>query len=280
MKKIIVANWKMNHSFEEADKWLEAFIDGYLGNEESFKNIEAVVCPPLFLIDYLDGQFLDGAIDALEESVAAKERKLEDLTSEDLFKMALESRPFSLGAQNCHHENAGSFTGDVSARMVRDISASYVIVGHSERRQYHFESDEMVARKAEACAAQGLVPIICVGENKEIRDEKKHLEFIYQQMLYSIPRGVKFERLVIAYEPVWSIGTGLVPSVVEIAEVAQLIKKILTEKGQSLAKEFFVLYGGSVSEENAKEILAIENVDGLLVGGASLDGSRFVKICV
>lgn len=279
-KKIIVANWKMNNAFEETDQWLATFIDLYAANKEVLQNLEIVICPPSFLVDYLDSQLLDNAFDGVEAIMLAQKKQIEDFSEEDLANIVIGQRPFWLGAQDCHFENAGSFTGDLSAEMIKKIGADYVILGHSERRENHFETDEVIAKKVAAAVAQDIVPILCVGENKEIRDQKKHLEFIYKQLLFSIPHGVKFYRLVIAYEPIWSIGTGVVPTSEEINEMTRMIKKILVEKGEEFAEEIFILYGGSVNEENSAEILAIENVDGLLVGKASLDAANFVKICL
>lgn len=279
-QKIIVANWKMNGAFEEADQWLAKFIDLYSANQEALQKVEMVVCPPSFLVDYFDSQLLDNAFDNIEKIAQDRGKNIEDFEEEELAEIVIKQRPFWLGAQDCHFENSGSFTGDLSAEMIKKIGADYVILGHSERRENHFETDEIVAKKVAAAVAQDILPIICVGESKEVRDQKKHLEFVYKQLLFSIPRGVKFMRLVIAYEPIWSIGTGIVPNSEQIAEMMKMIHKILAEKGQDLVEEFVILYGGSVTAENAKEILAIENVGGLLVGKASLDSNDFVKICL
>ncbi len=279
-KKMIVANWKMNNVFDEADQWLATFLDLRNANLDALKNIETVLCPPVFLVDYLDSQLLDNAFDGLEKKMAEQNKQVEDFSEEELADIVIGERPFLLGAQDCHYENSGSFTGDLSAEMVKKIGGDYVILGHSERRENHFETDEIIAKKVAAAAVHDLVPILCVGESKEVRDQKKHVEFVYKQLLFSIPKGVKFAKFVIAYEPIWSIGTGVVPSSEQISEMIKLIKKIIAEKGAEFADEFFVLYGGSVTEENAKAILAIENVDGLLVGKASLDAEIFVKICL
>ncbi len=279
-KKIIVANWKMNNAFDEADIWLENFLKKFSENKMALANVEAVVCPPVFLIDYIDSQLLDNSFAGLEKIMQEQNKKIDDFSEEELMDVVSAERPFLLGAQDCHYENSGSFTGDISAEMLKKTGADYVILGHSERRENHFETDDVVARKATAAMTQNLTPIICVGENKESRDSQRHLEFVYKQLLLSLPKEVKFSRLIIAYEPIWSIGTGVVPTTEQIREMAKLIRKIATEKMKDLADEVFVLYGGSVNAENAQEILAIENVDGLLVGKASLDADGFVKICL
>lgn len=279
-KKMIVANWKMNNAFEESDQWLASFSDLYYSNWEELQNTEIVVCPPSFLIDHMDSQLLDNTFDGFEQIMLEEKKQVEDFSEDELMDIMEAQRSFWLGAQDCHYENSGSFTGDISAEMIKKIGADFVILGHSERRANHFESDEIVAKKVAAAVTQNLVPIVCVGESKEVRDQGKHVEFVYKQLLLSIPQGVKYEHLVIAYEPIWSIGTGVVPSLEEIEEMAKLIRKIFVEKGQDFANSFSILYGGSVGEENAKEILAIADVDGLLVGKASLDVNAFVNICL
>lgn len=280
MTKIIAANWKMNNGFDEANQWLANFVDFVLSNEDAIQDVDIVVCPPIFLIEYLDNEFFGSAFDVFEEDAIKENKTVDDFSADELFEMVTSNRPFFLGAQDCHYEKSGSFTGDVSAEMVKSLGADYVILGHSERRKNHFENDEIVAKKVAAAVEQSITPILCVGESKEIRDQGKHLEFVYKQLFFSIPKGVKFDRLIIAYEPIWSIGTGLIPTAAEISEMVKLIKKILVEKGANFAKEVFVIYGGSVDENNAKEIMAIEDVDGVLVGKASLDVDKFAKICV
>ncbi len=279
-KKLIVANWKMNHVFDEAQQWLESFSTQYEENKTALENVEAVVCPPVFLIDFLDGELLDLNFEKVDNLMAQSGEKIEDLPEDELTEFVLNDRSILLGAQDCHFEKSGSFTGDISAQMIAKLGATYVILGHSERRLTHLETDDLVAKKIKAAVDAGLTPIVCVGENKEVRDRKGHLEFVYKQLLLSIPKDTKYPKLVIAYEPIWSIGTGLVPSADEIAEMMKLIARIAKEKLAGLVDELFILYGGSVTEENSAAILAIENVDGLLVGKASLDADKFIKICL
>lgn len=279
-RKLIVANWKMNYAFEEARQWLRAFSAKYNENIENLENVEAVVCPPVFLIDFMDGELIEISFEKADEIMSQEGQKIEDLSEDELAEFVLNERSISLGAQDCHFEKSGSFTGDVSAEMIDKLGASYVIVGHSERRIFHFESDELVAKKIKAIVEQDLAPILCVGESKEIRDRKGHLEFVHKQLLLSLPKEIKYPKLVIAYEPIWSIGTGVVPSIDEIDEMIKLIAHIVKEKFAGLVDELFILYGGSVNEENAAEILSIENVDGLLIGKASLDVDKFIKICL
>ncbi|MDX2083063.1 MAG: triose-phosphate isomerase [Rickettsiales bacterium] len=280
MKKIIAANWKMNYAFIEADSWLDVFTKNYAEAKSKSEQLEIVLCPPVFMIDYIDSNLMENGFKKLETLLKYQNKDVSQLSEEEVTEIVLSNRQIKLGAQDCHFENSGSFTGDVSAEMLQKIGCEYVILGHSERRAGHFESDEIIAKKISAALAKDLIPIICVGESKEIRDQGKHLEFVYRQIIHSIPKDVKFNKMIIAYEPIWSIGTGITPSKEQIAEIAKLIKKIFNEKLNDRAEEYFMLYGGSVSSQNSAEILAIENVNGLLVGKASLDVEEFVKICL
>ncbi len=278
--KIIAANWKMNHAFDEADIWLDGFFENFSKNYDQLKNVEMVLCPSFLLLDYVDSELMSDGFEKLELLIKDSGRNFEDFSPEELTEILLKERPIKLGAQDCHFENSGSFTGSVSAEMLSKVSCQYVILGHSERRQYQFETDEMVAKKVAAALAQNITPIICVGESKETRDAGRHLEFVYKQVMHSIPENAQFEKMVIAYEPIWSIGTGVTPTATEIAEMAHLFKKVFAEKFAGRAKEYFMLYGGSATSQNSKEILSIDGVSGLLVGKASLDVEEFIKICV
>jgi len=278
-KKLIVANWKMNSSFDEADQWFIDFLEKQKNDKNVVEKVGVIVCPPVVLIDNMSANMMDYSFEKIEASLFEQNKKAEDLKEQELSAMILSEKPLSLGAQDCHFENSGAFTGDVSAKMIADVGAEYVIVGHSERRAGHYEGDEIVAKKIKALASEELTPILCVGESKEVRDEGKHLEFVYRQLLNSVPKDVKFKKFVIAYEPIWSIGTGVVPTASQIQEMAGLIRKICKEKIAEIAGEFFVLYGGSASLENAQEILSTKNVDGLLIGKVSLNAGDFFEIC-
>ncbi|HLD76563.1 MAG TPA: triose-phosphate isomerase [Rickettsiales bacterium] len=279
MKKIIVANWKMNHGFDESDSWVVEFIKLYENEKVLLKNLEAIICPPAILIDNMSASLMDYSFEKIETEIAKAGKQVDDFSEDELAHFVLEERPFAVGAQDCHFAESGSFTGDISVGNLLEVGAEFVIVGHSERRSKHFESDGIIAQKIKTIAAKGLTPILCVGESKEQRDLGKHLEFVYHQILRSIPKDIHLERLIIAYEPIWAIGSGIVPTQAQIVEMAKLIKRICVEKIAKVANEFALLYGGSVSTKNAKEILTIANVDGLLVGGASLDASGFFEIC-
>jgi triosephosphate isomerase len=192
---------------------------------------------------------------------------------------AAEGGRVAIGAQDCHAESSGAFTGDISAEMLRDAGATYVIVGHSERRQYHHENDRIVCAKAAAAHRAGLKAIVCVGETEGERHGGKALAIVTFQLANSIPRNFPAVELVIAYEPVWAIGTGRTPSIVQIAEMQAAVRAVLAKHyGAEESANVRILYGGSVKPANAAEILAVQNVDGALVGGASLKGSDFLAI--
>jgi triosephosphate isomerase len=187
--------------------------------------------------------------------------------------------PFPVGGQDCHPAPSGAHTGDVAAEMLADAGASAVIVGHSERRADHGETDALVRAKAEAAWRAGLLAIVCVGETEAERDAGRTLERIAAQLDGSIPDGATAASLVVAYEPVWAIGTGRTPSLEEIAEVHRFVRARLTERfGPEVAGGVRLLYGGSVKPGNAAEIFAVEDVDGALVGGASLKAADFGPI--
>jgi triosephosphate isomerase len=183
----------------------------------------------------------------------------------------------SIGGQNCHHEASGAHTGDVSAPMLADLGCKYVIVGHSERRTNHGEDDPQVWQKAVAAQQAGLVPIICVGETEVERDRGEALNVVRRQITGSLPDAAKAGNVVVAYEPVWAIGTGKTPSLADIAEVHDAMRALLNDK-MTDGDGVRLLYGGSVKPSNAAEILALANVNGALVGGASLKADDFLAI--
>ncbi len=190
---------------------------------------------------------------------------------------ARRARGFAVGAQDCHAETEGAHTGDLSARMLAEAGASYVIAGHSERRRDHGETDFMIAAKARAAAAAGLVPIICVGETLAEREAGRASEVVADQLAGAVPAEGGAD-LVIAYEPVWAIGTGLTPSAQEIADMHGDMRRRLAARLGPRGAGARLLYGGSVKPANAEEILAVADVDGALVGGASLKAHDFLAI--
>jgi triosephosphate isomerase len=184
---------------------------------------------------------------------------------------ALARSGIALGGQDCHTERQGAHTGDISAEMLADAGCTYVIVGHSERRQQHGETDEEVNNKIRAAERAGLTPILCVGETRQQREAGNAAEIVARQLDGSIPNGAALDRLVVAYEPVWAIGTGLTPTGEDVAQMHQAIRARLSHDAR-------ILYGGSVNPRNAAAILGLPGVDGALVGGASLDADDFWAI--
>ena len=194
------------------------------------------------------------------------------------FAAAADGSPVRIGAQDCHAEAAGAFTGDLSAEMLKDAGASAVIVGHSERRSYHRETNADVRAKAVAARRAGLCAIVCVGETRAERDGGRALAVVGTQLDGSIPDGATGENLVVAYEPVWAIGTGLTPTADDVAEMHAFIRRRLAARFGSTGEVICILYGGSVKPSNAGELLRVPDVDGALVGGASLKADEFLAI--
>lgn len=238
---LIAGNWKMNGTRAAA----QAFVDKLAaGNPERRPGRTLLICPPATLVDAMAGPLADLGV--------------------------------SVGGQDCHAETKGAFTGDVSAQMLADLGATHVIVGHSERRTLHGETDEQVRAKAAAALAQGLIPIICVGETWAEREAGKADDVVSTQVRGSVPDGIPAERLVVAYEPVWAIGTGRTPTNADITAIHAVIRAGFAAKTSGEAG--LVLYGGSVKPSNALEILGLDLVDGALIGGASLDAGDFLAI--
>ena len=245
MKTLIAANWKMNGSLDWAER-PAAFEAAYRPKK---RDAEILICPPSYLIPSL-----------------AK---------------ACEGLDIGIGAQNCHFEQGGAFTGEMSAAMVKDAGGTYVILGHSERRALFGETDHDVVQKAVAVMEAGLCPIICVGESLEQRQSGQADEVVGEQLRHSVPTSIDGEPLVIAYEPVWAIGTGLVPSLEDIAAMHDHIRGTLAARfGEKTAQSIRILYGGSVKPSNAKEILALGDVNGALIGGAGLDMDSLAAIAM
>jgi triosephosphate isomerase len=194
-------------------------------------------------------------------------------------EMSEKTKNIFSGGQNCHIEVSGAFTGDISAEMIKDAGASHVIVGHSERRVNYNENNKLIKSKAQAALNEGLKAIICIGETLKERETGITLDIIKKQLLDSLPQEITGETIIIAYEPVWAIGTGLTPSIEQITEVHDFIRAELENNyGKKIGHSVNILYGGSMNAKNAHEISAIENVDGGLVGGASLKAESFIPI--
>jgi triosephosphate isomerase len=192
------------------------------------------------------------------------------------FAAAARGTPVLIGGQDCHALASGAYTGDISAEMLKDAGASAVIVGHSERRQYHHETDAEVRAKAEAARRAGLMPIVCLGETRPQREAGHALDVVGRQLQGSLADGAS--DFVVAYEPVWAIGTGLTPTPADVGEMHRLIREHLVSRYGAVGQGTRILYGGSVNPKNASELLAVDNVDGALVGGASLKAEDFLAI--
>jgi len=240
-RKLAAGNWKMNGTSASLAELMA------LKSALPDPGCEVLICPPATLLAQANWQTKDSKI--------------------------------SLGGQDCHAADKGAHTGDISAAMLKDAGAEYVILGHSERRTDHGESDEDVRAKARTALAAGLKVIICVGETLSQRDAANTLEIIAGQLAGSVPDLVTGENMVIAYEPVWAIGTGKVPTLDQIGEVHDHIRAQLERRlGAGVARSVRLLYGGSVKPDNAAAIFGVSNVDGALVGGASLKAADFLPI--
>jgi triosephosphate isomerase (TIM) len=265
--KTIIANWKMNNSFEYAEYWLEKIL-----NHSQNDKYKIILSPPAIMIDHIDEILMNYELEKLETVID----DIEETPEEELEKLMSEIRNIAISGQDCHYQEKGAFTGDISAKMLSESGCEYVIIGHSERRQYHFENDEIILKKLQASLKENLTPILCIGENLEVRENIAHIEFVKNQLENNIPKNQEIENLIIAYEPIWSIGTGKVPTDNEIAEIAKYIKNYIGDNFKNV-KNYQILYGGSVKAANA-HIANIENIDGFLVGGASVEAESFIDI--
>ena len=189
-----------------------------------------------------------------------------------------QTKNIQIGAQNCHTDINGAHTGEVSAEMLTEVGAQLIIVGHSERRQDNYESNDIVKLKSEAVHRAGATAVVCIGETLKERETDKTLAVLQEQMLNSLPKNVNPLNTVVAYEPVWAIGTGLVPEIDQIRAAHSFIRGFLASTYGAEAHNVKILYGGSVKGSNAKEIFSISNVNGALVGGASLKSNDFIEI--
>ncbi|QOG05528.1 triose-phosphate isomerase [Aureimonas sp. OT7] len=242
-RKLIAGNWKMNGlmaSLEELRAMRDAVADGHLAH------VDLLICTPATL-------------------VAAAAQTVGDA--------------FPVGGQDCHERQEGAFTGNISATMLADAGATHVIVGHSERRTLHGETDALVRAKAEAARAAGLTAVICIGETEGEREAGQTLDVLGRQLAGSVPDGATAEQVVVAYEPVWAIGTGRTPTLDDVAEAHGFIRARLYERFGEAGRAMRLLYGGSVKPGNCATLLAVDNVDGALVGGASLKSADIVAIC-
>jgi triosephosphate isomerase (TIM) len=246
-KKIVAGNWKMNKTFQEADDLLFEIADEL--NEKGRGDAEVIVCPPF--------PYLEMACDIAADN------------------------DFMVGAQNVSQWENGAYTGEISAHMLHSMGVTHCILGHSERRTYFGETDAVIARKIEAILSNGMVPIYCCGEILAERQQEKHFDVIRNQVSEALFQlgNESMQQIIIAYEPVWAIGTGVTASPEQAQEMHAFIRALITEKfGKDIADNTVILYGGSCNAKNAAELFAKPDVDGGLIGGASLKASDFVTI--
>lgn len=246
MRKIIIAgNWKMNKTVKEAVE----LINELKRNLYEIENVEIVVCPPFTALT----------------------------TISDM----LNTSNIKLGSQNMHWEESGAYTGEISGKMLKEIGVEFVIIGHSERRQFFGETDETVNKRIKAALKLGLTPIVCVGENLNQRERNLTLDVIREQFVggFKDLTADDIKKIIIAYEPVWAIGTGKTATTAQAQEVHKFIRDLLIKNyGDTIAKEIRIQYGGSVKPANTRDLVLQADIDGALVGGASLDAASFVEI--
>lgn len=243
-KKLIAGNWKMNCLIEDGTSLAKAVAQQT--KAEKF-NCDFLICPPYTLIGFI--------------------------------KKCLRGTKIALGAQDVHFAEKGAHTGDISPLMLKDLGCTHVIIGHSERRVDHKETNELINKKAVAAHSTDLTTVICIGETEAERDAGKTIKVCQDQIFGSVPEDSTAKNTVIAYEPIWAIGTGKTPTAVDVQEVHAAIRKALAKKlGKSVANKMRILYGGSVKPANAAELLSLPDVDGALIGGASLKADDFIAI--
>ena len=242
-RRFCVANWKMNFNSSNTKSFLENWEKKDLNNKE----VKTIFCPSF--------TELNSTAELLHNSDS------------------------ELGAQNVYYESNGAYTGEISCRMLKDLGCNWVIIGHSERRAIFGETDEMVCHKLDKLTSENMYPIVCIGETKDERENGKTEEVLSRQLLVAFEnqKGKNIEHTVIAYEPVWAIGTGITATIDMISEAHQCIRNIFNTNGFN-GDDISILYGGSVTNENAAELSEITDVDGFLVGGASLDVDKFYAI--
>ena len=246
--QIVAGNWKMNKNQQEAHSLLQE-IQSQLSQSHS-QAVKVVVAPPLIYLS-------------------------------DLSKMSSGTENLFIAAQNCHQESSGAYTGEISAAMLKSIGVDYVILGHSERREYFMESNQMLAKKVDAVLSEGLKPIFCCGEPLSVREANQQEQYVNQQLTESLFHlsNESFQQLVIAYEPIWAIGTGRTASAEQAQQMHLSIRNHLdSQYGEQLAQSIPILYGGSCKPSNAVEIFSGADVDGGLIGGASLNADDFLAI--
>ncbi|MCB1782582.1 MAG: triose-phosphate isomerase [Alphaproteobacteria bacterium] len=247
MKKLIAGNWKMNGSIQKNALLIQGIIKGIEAEPNLLSACDFAVFPPFVFIPSINKEIKNAAGKII------------------------------LGAQDCSAFDAGAYTGEVSPLMLKETGCTHVILGHSERRQYHGETDELISRKAQAANKAGLITVICVGETLEEREAGEAQKIVGRQLSSSIPETATAENTIIAYEPVWAIGTGKTATPDDAQAMHGFIRKKLNEQLED-SQKLRILYGGSMKPENAKDLLAAPDIDGGLIGGASLQVADFLSI--
>jgi len=248
-KKIVAGNWKMNKTYSEAVPLMYEIKDLLFKSNKSESVIKIIAPPYLYIHDFHE-------------------------TSKGL-------KNLFIGAQNCAYEESGAYTGEISASMIKSVGANYIIIGHSERRSYYKETHEELKKKTDITLKHGLTPIFCIGETKEKRESNEYFKIVEAQITDSLFHlsAEEFRKIVLAYEPVWAIGTGLTASSAQAQEMHHFIRSLIEKKyGNAVSSETSILYGGSCNEKNAAELFACPDVDGGLIGGAALKAKEFVEI--
>ncbi|CDZ33579.1 triose-phosphate isomerase [Neorhizobium galegae] len=243
VRPLVAGNWKMNGTRESLTE-IKTIADGVMGSLS--EKVDTLICPPATLLYVATALATDS--------------------------------PLEIGGQDCHQNLSGAHTGDISAEMIADCFGTYVIVGHSERRSDHAETDHLVRAKAEAAYAAGLTAIVCIGETGDERDAYQTLDILKRQIFSSLPLSANAANTVVAYEPIWAIGTGLTPTVKDIEIAHAFMRAELAQRFGDEGRVMRILYGGSVKPGNARELMGVENVDGALIGGASLKAEDFLAI--
>lgn len=247
-KKVVAGNWKMNKSLDEGKSLTSEIVQ--MVNDEVTDDVTVILNPPFIHLSAI-------------------------------YPLIKNAGKIHLGAQNCNENNSGAYTGEISAAMIKSTGAEYIILGHSERREYFKESNELLAKKVNTVLEHQLKPIFCCGETLEIRDEGNYIDFVTNQItesLFHLSQEL-FKNIVLAYEPIWAIGTGITASPEQAQEMHAVLRNHIADKyGMDFAEEITILYGGSCKPDNARDLFAKKDVDGGLIGGASLKSRDFVDI--
>ena len=240
LKPIVAGNWKMNKTPQEG----KSFIDDVVGSLPTINNVNIIFCPPFTGLNNIDI-----------------------------------STPYYLGAQNCFYKDKGAYTGEISIEILLECNVEYVIIGHSERRHIFHENNELIGKKMSRVINAGMRPILCIGETLDEMNNGKTYDIIEEQMIKGLNNVKSIDNVIIAYEPVWAIGTGLTATVEKINEMHSFIRKILSRLYTNNDSDIIpILYGGSVNSDNANELISIDGVNGFLIGGVSLDVIKFTDV--